>query len=52
MIEAMQAIPGVDSAGSVNWPPLEPPGGWQGMVYTDTTADLSPSNAAADPYYV
>jgi predicted permease len=50
MIEALQAIPGVDSVGSVNWPPLEPPGGWQGIVYTDTTADLSPSNAAADPY--
>ncbi|HEY6491484.1 MAG TPA: ABC transporter permease [Terracidiphilus sp.] len=50
MIDALEAIPGVDSVGSVNWPPLEPPGGWQGMVYTDTTTDLSPSNAAADPY--
>jgi predicted permease len=50
MIDAIQTIPGVDSVGSVNWPPLEPPGGWQGIVYTDTTADLSPSNAAADPY--
>ena len=50
MIDAIQAIPGVDSVGSVNWPPLEPPGGWQGMVFTDTTTDLSPSNAAADPY--
>jgi predicted permease len=50
MIDDLQAIPGVDSVGSVNWPPLELPGGWQGMVYTDTTTDLSPSNAAADPY--
>jgi len=50
MIDAIQAIPEVDSVGSVNWPPLELPGGWQGMVYTDTTTDLSPSNAAADPY--
>ena len=50
MIDALQAIPGVDSVGSVNWPPLELPGGWQGMVYTDTTTDLSPSKAAADPY--
>ena len=50
MIDAIQANPGVDSVGSVNWPPLELPGGWQGMVYTDTTTDLSPSNAAADPY--
>ena len=50
MIDAIQAIAGVDSVGSVNWPPLEPPGGWQGIVYTDTAADLSPSNAAGDPY--
>jgi predicted permease len=49
MIDALQAIPGVDSAGSVNYPPLEPPGTWQSPVYTDTTEDLSPSNAAADP---
>jgi len=49
IIDDLQAIPGVDSVGSVNYPPLEPPGTWQGLVYTDTTADLSPSNAAADP---
>src|SRR6202012_3433138 len=51
MIDAVQAIPGVDSVGSVNWPPLELPSGWQGMVYTDTITDLNPSNAAADPYW-
>ena len=50
MIDALQAIPGADSVGSVNWPPLEPPGGWQGIVYTDTTTDLNPSNAAANSY--
>jgi predicted permease len=49
MIDAIQAIPGVDSVGSVNYPPLEIPGSWQSVVYTDTTEDLSPSNAAADP---
>ncbi len=49
MIDAIQAIPGVDSVGSVQYPPLEIPGSWQQLVYTDTTADLSPSNAAADP---
>jgi predicted permease len=49
MIDALQAIPGVDSVGSVNYPPLEPPGTWQGLVYTDTTENLSPSNAAANP---
>jgi predicted permease len=48
MIDAIQAIPGVDSVGSVQYPPLELPGSWQSMVYTDTTEDLSPSNAAAD----
>ena len=49
MIEAMQAVPGVDSVGSVQYPPLELPGCWQAVVYTDTAADLSPSKAAADP---
>jgi predicted permease len=48
MIDAIQAIPGVDSVGSVQYPPLEIPGCWQSPVYTDTTGDLSPSNAAAD----
>jgi predicted permease len=49
MIDAIQAIPGVDSVGSVQYPPLEIPGSWQSLVYTDTTENLSPSNAAADP---
>src|SRR5215469_15234663 len=49
MIDAVQAIPGVDSVGSVQYPPLEIPGSWQSLVYTDTTENLSPSNAAADP---
>ena len=48
MIDAVQAIPGVDSVGSVNYPPLELPGSWQSLVYTDNTANLSPSNAAAN----
>ncbi len=49
MIDAIQAIPGVDSVGSVQYPPLELPGSWQSLVYTDATADPSPSNAAANP---
>jgi predicted permease len=49
IIDAIQAIPGVDSVGSVNYPPLEPPGTWQALVYTDTTGNPGPSNAAADP---
>jgi predicted permease len=48
MIDAIQAISGVDSVGSVGYPPLEPPGTWQQLVFTDTTTDLRPSNAAAD----
>jgi predicted permease len=50
MIDALRAIPGVDSVGSVNYPPLDIGGPWQGLVYTDTTEDLTSSNAAADPY--
>jgi predicted permease len=50
MIDALQGIPGVDSVGSVNHPPLAMGSPWQGIVYTDTTGDLSPSNAAADSY--
>jgi predicted permease len=49
MIDAIQAIPGVDSVGSVQYPPLEIPGSWQASVYNDTTEDLSPSNAVAGP---
>jgi predicted permease len=49
MIEAIQAVSGVDSVGSVQYPPLELPGCWQAVVYTDRTQDLSPSKAAADP---
>ena len=48
MIEAVQAIPGVDSVGSVNYPPLELPTSWRSLVYTDATENLNPSNAAAD----
>ncbi|HEY0794504.1 MAG TPA: ABC transporter permease [Acidisarcina sp.] len=49
MIEAIQAVPGVESVGSVQYPPLELPGCWQAVVYTETTADLSPLKAAANP---
>src|ERR1700733_9798235 len=49
MIDAIQAIPGVDSVRSVQYPPLELPGSWQSLVYTDATEDPSPSNAAANP---
>jgi len=47
MIEAMQAIPGVQSVGLVGqYPPLHM--GWNEQnVFTDQTANLKPSNAAA-----
>jgi predicted permease len=46
MIDAMQAIPGVTSVGMVSIPPLQM--GWDPSdVFTDTTTDLRPANAAA-----
>jgi predicted permease len=47
MIEAMQSIPGAQSVGLVGqYPPLHM--GWNEQnVFTDQTADLKPSNAAA-----
>ena len=48
MIEAVQTIPGVDSVGMVGQnPPMHM--GWDNAdVYTDQTAELTPSNAAAE----
>jgi predicted permease len=48
MMDAMQTIPGVTSVGLVSSPPLHM--GWETtIVYSDETADLRPSNAAASP---
>jgi predicted permease len=48
MIDAVETIPGVQSVGSVDRPPLH-----YGMntstVFTNTTTDLRPKNAAAQP---
>ena len=47
MIEAVEAIPGVEAVGLVVPPPLAS-GGWtESTVFTDETTDLRPSNAAA-----
>ncbi|WP_158748062.1 ABC transporter permease [Acidobacterium sp. S8] len=47
MIQAMQAIPGVSSAGMIERPPLAM--GWStSMVFKDTTTDFRVSNAAAE----
>ena len=48
MIEALQAIPGVNSVGFSDWPPLNE--GWSDTaVFTDETTNLKSSNAAAFP---
>ena len=45
MIEAMQAIPGVNSVGLVDIPPLHM--GWSiSHVFNDKATDLRPANAA------
>ena len=47
MIEAIETIPGVQSVGLVDQPPLHE--SWNpSSVFTDKTADLRPSNAAAE----
>ncbi|MGC2606898.1 MAG: FtsX-like permease family protein, partial [Silvibacterium sp.] len=47
IIEALETIPGVQSVGSVDRPPLHY-GAYTDTVFTDKTADLRQSNAAAD----
>ncbi|MGO9337279.1 MAG: ADOP family duplicated permease [Terracidiphilus sp.] len=46
MVDAVQAIPGVESVGLVNYPPLST-AVENGNVYYDRTTDLSQANAAA-----
>src|SRR5207302_6544953 len=47
MIEAMESIPGVESAGLESRLPLAG-GGFGAAIFTDQTTDLRPSNAAAN----
>jgi predicted permease len=47
MVETMHTIPGVSAVGLVNCAPLAECGSSRASVYTDETADLLPSNAAA-----
>jgi predicted permease len=49
MLDAVEAIPGVESVGLVNPAPLYA-GSVSSLVFTDNTADLSPANAAAQAY--
>jgi predicted permease len=48
MIDAMAAIPGVTSVGSISTPPLHGFCCSQSGVFTDETTDLRPGNVAAD----
>ena len=48
MIDAMKAIPGVESVGSADGLPLGDTGANSSNVFRDDTTDLRPSNAAAD----
>ncbi len=47
MLDATKAIPGVKSAGLVDWPALCTAGWSSTSVFTDEETDLRPSNAAA-----
>jgi predicted permease len=47
MVDALQAIPGVDTVGIVDRPPLYY-GANDSLVFADKTTDIKPSNAAAD----
>ncbi len=49
MLDAVEKIPGVESGGLIDQPPLAM-GGTTTLVFTDQTTDLRPSTAAANPY--
>jgi predicted permease len=51
MIDGLNGIPGVTSAAVVSYPPLTM-GGITTGVFTDQTTDLTPRNAAAQPYEI
>ena len=48
MIEALKALPGVESVGLTDGLPLSVNGFGDSIVFTDNTSDLRPLNAAAD----
>jgi predicted permease len=48
MIEALEALPGVESVGLVDALPLAVSGEGDSIVFTDSMSDLRPSNAATD----
>jgi len=50
MLGALEAIPGVEHAGLVDFPPLGRGGSWKADVFRDETKDLRPVNAAANSF--
>jgi len=50
MIDALEAIPGVEQVGLVSFPPLGRGGSWKADVFRDESKDLSPANAAANSF--
>jgi predicted permease len=50
MITALEKIPGVESVGVINNPPLYYGGGPQALVFSDQTTDLRPADAAASAF--
>jgi predicted permease len=48
MIEALEALPGVEAVGLTDALPLAVSGEGDSIVFTDNTSDLRPSNAATD----
>jgi predicted permease len=51
MVDALKAIPGVDSVGLSSYPPLSNGKPFDSLVFTDKTSDLRPTNAAADAMF-
>jgi predicted permease len=50
MIDALEAIPGVEHVGLVSFPPLGRGGSWKANVFRDEDRDLRPANSAANPF--
>ena len=50
MIDALEAIPGVEHVGLVSFPPLGRGGSWKANVFQDGATDLRPANAAANSF--
>jgi predicted permease len=50
MIDAVEAIPGVEHVGLVSFPPLGRGGSWKTDVFRDETTDLRSANAAANAF--